>query len=308
MRASCCRTLLFFVGFLGLCPGLCVAQYDTASVFNLPIALDSFVVHSGFDVKAFILRMKTDTTFYKAFKNMRFVPYDAINDIKVLDKNDKASASLYSKTRQVYEHKCRSTKVLEEKTTGDLYKRNGDYNYYTAELYAYLFFASKPVCNETDIVGVSMNTRGKGQMEKYKFELKQLIFNPGAAIKGVPFMGDRESIFDPDEAEKYDFRIAREDHEGQECYVFRITPKKGYEHKALYNELTTWFRQSDYSIIARDYSLSYSTLVYDFDVNMKVRTKTINGKLYPTRIAYNGNWHILTKKRERVRFIIEVGY
>ncbi|MCD6013207.1 MAG: hypothetical protein K0Q79_3069 [Flavipsychrobacter sp.] len=283
-------------------------QYDTASVFKLPIQLDSFVVSSGFDVNAFIRRIKADTTFYKAFKNMRFVPYDAVNDIQVLDKNNRATATLHSKTRQIYESKCRSTKVIEEQATGDFYMRNGEYRYYTAELYAYLFFAKKPVCNETDIVAVSINTRGKGQMEKSKFELKQLIFNPGAPVKGVPFMGDRESIFDQDEAKKYDFKITSKNYDGQDCFVFRITPKKGYERKALYNELTTWFRQSDYSIIARDYSLSYSTLVYDFDVRMKVRTRNINGKLYPTRIEYDGNWHILTKKRERVRFTIDVTY
>ncbi len=283
-------------------------RYDTGSIFRVPVQLDSYVVKSGFDVSAFIRRMRADTTFFKAFKNMRFVPYAAINDIQVYGSNNKPIATLHSKTKQVYEQKCRSTKVMEEHATGDFYKKNGEYRYYTAELYAYLFFAAKPVCNETDIVATALNTRGKGQMEKSKFELKQLIFNPGAPVRGVPLMGDRESIFEQDEAEKYSFRITRESYEGQQCFVFRITPKKGYERKTLYNELTTWFRQNDYSIIARDYALSYSTLIYDFDVRMSVRTANIGGKLYPTRIGYDGNWHILTKKRERVKFSIEIDY
>src|SRR5258705_425745 len=82
----------------------------------------------------------------------------------------------------------------------------------------------------------------------------------------LPFMSDRASIFEPDEAEKYDFKIERAEYEGTPAYVFRITPKSGYEKKVLYDELTTWFRKADYSILARNYSLSYHTLVYDFDV------------------------------------------
>src|ERR1019366_6177144 len=121
----------------------------------------------------------------------------------------------------------------------------------------YLFFAKEPICNETDLVTSPDDARGKGQMEKNKYELKQLIFNPGSKVSSVPFMGDRVSIFEQGEAEKYDFKIAQEMYNGQECFVFKITPKSGYERKALYNNLTTWFRENDYSIVARDYSLSY---------------------------------------------------
>ncbi len=239
---------------------------------------------------------------------MRFVPYNAVNDIKAFDKEGALTASLHSNTKQNINKGCRTTEVLDQKTTGDFFKRNGDYNYYTAELYDYLFFAKEPVCNESEIVAGYMNVQGDGQKAKSEYQLKQLIFNPGAKVSGVPFMGDRASIFEQSEAEKYDFRIVQELYNGQECYVFRITPKPGYERKVLYNELTTWFRKSDYSILARNYSLSYHTLVYDFDVSMKVRTTQIGVKLYPTYIDYNGNWHIFTKKRERVKFSIAITY
>ena len=284
------------------------AQNDTGSMFKVPVQLDSIVVKSGFDINAFIRRVKNDTTFYKAFKSMHLVHYTAANDIKAYDKNNNISASLQSKTKQNIKNHCRTTQVLEQKVTGDMLKRNGDYNYYTAELFAYLFFAKDPVCNETDIVAGAMDDRGKGQMEKSKYQLKQLIFNPGAKVSGVPFMGDRASIFDEGEAEKYDFKVVQDMYDGQECFVFRITPKKGYERKVIYNELTTWFRKSDFTILARDYSLSYSTLVYDFDVRMKVRTKQINDRLYPVSIDYDGNWHVFTKKRERVIFSVVIDY
>ncbi len=282
--------------------------YDTVSIFREPVTMDTFVIRSGFDINAFIRRVRNDTTFYKSFRSMRLVSYNAVNDIAAYDKSGGVAASEHSTTRQEVVNGCRTTKVLEKKTTGDFYKRNSDYNYYTAELFAYLFLTKGTICRENDVVAGSMNEYGKGQMEKRTYELKQLIFNPGSKVSGIPFMSDRESIFDAGEAEKYNFSILRDLYEGQECYVFRITPKSSYEHKVIYNELTTWFRKSDYSILARDYSLSYHTWVYDFDVVMKVRTKQVGGKLYPTRIDYNGDWHVFTKKRERVKFSTEMTY
>lgn len=298
-------TLLFCIS---AATGCGAQQYDTASAFALPVQLDSFIVKSGFDINAFVRRVRTDTTFYKAFRNMRFVPYSSVNDIAIYDKHNQVAASQHSTTRQHIDNHCRSTELLEQHTTGDFLSRKGDYNYYTAELFAYLFFTKGRVCNEREWVGDYLTEQGSGQDEQRKYQLKQLIFNPGSKVSGIPFMGDRASIFDEDEAGKYDFRIMREMYGGQECYVFRILPKPGYERKVIYNELTTWFRKSDYSILARDYSLSYSTLVYDFNVRMRVRTKEIGKKLYPTSIDYDGNWHVFTRKRERVRFSVVVTY
>src|SRR5690606_14823624 len=116
-------------------------------------------------------------------------------------------ASLYSKTKQKRHNDCRSMDVLQENVTGDFYKRKKKYNYYTAELYAYLFFTEDSVCGEDDIVAGAMEVRDKGQLEKSKYQLKQLIFNPGSKVAGVPFMGDKAAIFDPDVAKLYDFQL-----------------------------------------------------------------------------------------------------
>ena len=121
-------------------------------------------------------------------------------------------------------------------------------------------------------------------------------------------MAGRQSIFEEDEARKYDFAITVSTYNGEDAYMFKITPKPAYRTRVIYNELTTWFRKSDYSIVARNYALSYHTLVYDFDVQMEVRLQPIAGKLYPTFIAYNGNWHVFTQKRERVKFTIDIDY
>lgn len=287
------------------------AQYDTASIFNVPIQMDTVVItaaRSGWDVQAFIRRIQTDTTFYKAFKSMNLVPYTATNDIRVYGKDNNIIASYYSITKQIRKNNCRSMQVVQQKTTGDFYKRNGDYRYYTAELYAYLFFTKGTVCNENDIVAGYLNERGQGSIEKSIYQLKQLIFNPGSKVSGVPLMGDKASVFDADQAPKYDFKLLSDTYDGQDCYVFKVTPKAGYEHDVVFNELTTWFRKSDYSIVARNYSLSYSTLLYDFNVSIQVRTQQIGNKLLPVSMDYDGNWHVISKKREHVKFSTRITY
>lgn len=271
--------------------------------------MDSFVVKSGFDVNAFIRRVKNDTTFYKAFRSMHLIPFTAQNSVEVYHKTKNTIvAAEYIETEQEINKKCRITKILKQSTSGNYIKRNGEYNYYTSSLFNYLFIPQNIVCNEDDVVNGRKYQPAKTKLEKNKEELKLLIFNPGSKVNGVPFMADRASIFEADEAKKYNFYITQATYEGHPCFVFKITPKEAYRHKVLYNELTTWFRKSDYSILSRHYSLSYSTLLYDFDVTMNVSTTSINGKLYPVHITYNGNWHIFTQKRERVKFDVNIKY
>lgn len=300
ISVCCCLLLLYCAHAQNL---------DTGSIFSQPVVMDTFVVHSGFDVNAFIRRVRNDTTFYKSFRSMHLVPYKADNDIVIFGKRRQDTiAGEHSITRQYRCSRCRITRFLERKERGNYRKRNGDLNYYTSELYASLFFSSDSVCNENDVVAGSLVQQDGSAIEVSKYRLKQLIFNPGARIHGIPFVADRASIFDQEEARKYDFHVSLQDYHGEPCFVFRITPKEAYKRKVIYNELTTWFRKKDYAIIARDYSLSYSTLVYDFDVTMSIRTSVIGNKIFPTYIAYDGNWHIFTKKRERAHFTALITY
>lgn len=287
-----------------------VAAQDT-SIFSLPIQMDEFVLKAsreGWDVEGFIRRVKEDTTFYKAFKTLRIIPYEAENDIRIFGKQTQIKASLYSRTRQQVKDGCRSMEVLEEKTTGNFYNKKKAYNYYTATLYAYLFFTPEPVCGESNIVAQAELTAGKGRIDHHKEQLKQLIFDPGSKVAGVPFSGNKAAIFEPEIAHMYNFKLLRTEYEGEDCYLFSAVPKETYRSQVVYNELSTWFRKSDYAIVARDYALSYKTLVYDFDVVMKVRLKEIDGHLLPVIISYTGNWHVALRKRERAAFTMKLMY
>lgn len=199
-------------------------------------------------------------------------------------------------------------KVLSEQHTGDFYDRKGAYNYYTATLFAYLFFTNTPVCNETNTVAGTEQFRGKGQLEKHKWQLKQLIFNPGSRVGGVPFAGKKAAVFESDLQARYTFQLTSAVLEGTDCWLFRATPKQGFEKDVIYNDLATWFRKSDFAIVARDYALSYKTIVYDFDVRMKVRLTSVRGELLPASVHYEGNWNVPFKRRERGQFTAKMIY
>jgi hypothetical protein len=287
-------------------------QAPDTSGFLPNVVIDEIVItNKQFKVDDFIRMVRNDTTFYKAFKTMRLVTYGAENNIKVYDKKGKnLRASLQSETKQIYRDGCRSMRVLEEQVTGDFYDKKGRYKYYTAELFASLFFTEGKICGENNIVKGSLNgeTKGKDGIEKRKAQLKQLMFNPGARISGVPFIGNKAAIFDPEIAQYYDFRIAQESKNGTLCYRFDAIPRAGHEDDVVIKKLITWFRTSDYSIVSRDYVLRYSNMAFDFDVAIHVDLQQIGQHLLPTFISYRGNWHVFTKSRERVNFTASFDY
>jgi hypothetical protein len=268
--------------------------------------LSEVIIRSNMNVARFIEQVKNDTTFYKAFRNLHLLGFTAWNDIRIRDKKGKIKASLRSKTLQERANGCRTMQVLDETTSGDFYEDDGSYNYYTAELYAGLFFTRGKVCGESNIVkGIDFRPRSKSGVAKHKEQLKMLFFNPGKRIPGIPFIGDKIDIFDPDRAELYDFTIDYGDYEGQSCYVFSIKSKKdlgGKKDRIVIDSMVTWFNVRTMEVMARNYDMSYSAGVYDFDVRMEVEMTKFGDYLVPKLLRYIGNWDVAFKKRERGLF------
>lgn len=50
------------------------------------VTLSEVIIRSGTDVRGFIQRVKEDTSFYKAFRNLRVLQFSAINDIRMMNK------------------------------------------------------------------------------------------------------------------------------------------------------------------------------------------------------------------------------
>lgn len=276
------------------------AQQDTVKVGEKIITLSGVVLQKDLDVPAFIERIKNDTSFYKAFRNLRVLQFNAINDIRMNNRKGKAIATLRSKTFQVRKNGCRQTHVSEADTTGNMFTASGDYNYYTAKMYASLFFAPQPVCGENNIVaGAEFSTKDKKGLEKHKEQLKMLFFNPGRRISGIPFISGKTPIYDDALADEYSMDISLEEFNGKNCYVFRQKVKPGRGNKVVVNEMNTWFNAEDMRIEGRNYSLSYKAGIYDFDVSMEVIMEQFEDLTLPRLIRYVGDWKAITKKRER---------
>jgi hypothetical protein len=268
------------------------------------VTLSEVVVRNNLDIAKFLQRIKNDTTFYKAFRTLHILGYTSLNDIRMMDKKGSVKASLESKTVQHIHGGCRTMETLQEKTTGDMYDAKKNFNYYTAELYAGLFLTKGKVCGENNIVkGVEHNTKSKSGIERHKEQLKMLFFDPGKKIPGIPFIGNKINIFDPDVAKNYDFSIDMTDYNGQDCYLFIVKAKNDLngsdKDNIVIDNITTWFNTKTMEIVGRNYDISYDAGVYDFDVHMEVQMTHFGTYLVPKTLYYNGTWDMVFKKRER---------
>ena len=282
------------------------AQDSVFSADGQKFTLTDAIVRNHFDYKDILNRIKQDTSFYKAFKTLRTIGYSSYNHIEMMDENNKMQASLNSKTRQNELGGCRTMDVLEEKVTGNLRNKNGEYNYTTPALYASLFFTKGSICGETNIVsGKNRKITGSG-IDKAKEQLKMLFFNPGKKIPGIPFVGNKLDLYDESAHELYDYKLDYVDYHGQLVYVFDVQPKTdlGFfaKDRVVVDQMTTWFNPKTLEVLGRNYSLSYKAGVYDFNVQMEVEMTYFNGQLVPKILRYKGNWDVIFKKRERGLF------
>lgn len=268
------------------------------------VTLSEVVVRNNLDISRFLQLIKNDTTFYKAFRTLRILSFTSLNDIRMMDKKKNVKASLQSKTIQHVRNGCRTMETMEEATTGNMYDNHKNFNYYTAQLYASLFFTKQEVCGENNIVkGVELSAKSKSGIEKHKEQLKMLFFDPGKKIPGIPFIGNKINIFDPDVAKNYDFSVDMTDYNGQDCYVFIVKAKddlsSSEKDNIVIDNITTWFNSKTMEIVGRNYDISYDAGVYDFDVHMEVQMTHFGSYLVPKTLYYNGTWDMVFKKRER---------
>ncbi len=262
------------------------------------IQLSEVVVRNNLDIDRFIEQVRNDTTFYKAFRNLRVLGFTSLNDIRMMDKKGRMKAALWSRTRQRVMNGCRTMKVLNDSSSGNFFERDGDYRYYTAALYASLFFTEGEVCGETNVVkDAARSVRSKRGIEKRKEQLKMLFFDPGKKIPGIPLMGDKMSIFGKEHMEDYNYSLEYVDYLEKPCYRFTIEAKDG--KGVVIDKMITWFDSRTMNIMARNYDLSYRAGVYDFDVHMEVQMTTFDQLIVPSTLRYRGTWDMAFKKRER---------
>ena len=294
--------------FLCLLSQAFAQQKDTlVSMGGRQVTLTPVVIRKGTNVPGFIKRVEDDSTFHKAFKNLRVLNYSSINDVRMFDKKGRVESSLYSKTRQWAANGCRVTNIMEEKIAGDYYGRSGEPNYYTGQLYSSLFFSKDTVCGQTNVISdVKRSIKGKKGLDKRKEQLKMLFFNPGKDIPGIPLMGNKVKVFDDKHSDLYDFKVDIDEYKGKTAYVFTLKIKEDLSFfkrdEVVIDEMTTWFDYNSFEVLERDYKMTYNAGVYKFNVNMHVEIDKIGNLLYPKLIRYDGSWGVMIKGSERGLF------
>ena len=284
-----------------------IFSQEDEKIYN-SIQLDPITIstQNEFDIKAFILRIKEDTTFYQAFKNLKYYPHKAIGNLWVYNKKEKEKAT---EKISVTQHLDKSYMWQERKTissSGKLRTKKGKYRFTTAEIYYDIFFPSDTISASTEIPNVKEESVGNSKKSKYIHDLKLMMFNPGEDISGVPIVGKKMSIFDNDMVEYYDYKVSIINFNGNECYQFSCIAKSEYkEYKTVIKYLTTIFNKETMAILNRTYSMRYKSILFQFDVEIHVTNKVENGIIHPVLIDYSGYWDIPFKTQETITFTIK---
>jgi len=284
-----------------------IGQKDTTfSFISSVVHIDSIFVSakSGFTAADFIEMVQTDSSFYQAFRNLRFADYSSTNDIQLVDKKNKIIASYKSTTKQKADGNCRRMSYHNEETTGNYYKKNRA-RYYTSKMYNRVFFTYGRKCEKSRYDSDKFTKEGADKTGSRIAELKKFIFSPGQRVD-VPFIGNRTAIFEEHMVPYYNYEIESRSYLNRyDCYVFKVTAKPEYldakSGKTIIKSLETYFDKETFNVIARNYTLAYFG-IFDFDVTMQVEVDKIGDYYFPIWIRYDGFFKVPTQKRETAVF------
>ena len=272
------------------------------------VQLDEVVIKASnegrFDKEDFIKKVREDTSFYQAFKNLRLYNYTYDGRLKVKTKDGNEKAELERKAKQHVQNGQRWVEIIDEKKKGKLQSRDGEYKYFTAAMFHYVFFPPDTAGVET----AGEENMGSNMQQRFYQKLKYLMFNPGSKIEGVPFVGHRLAVFDEGLRPYYDYFVSYGNcPSGGDCYIFtsKVKDSAEEESKPVIRELISYFDVETGKIMYRSYTMNLKSLLYDFDVKMEVNLKPFKDTTVPTSVVYSGWWNIPFKKAEYVDFDLQ---
>ena len=279
----------------------CQNIYDTALVDTIAIKYKK-----GFDVNDFIKMTIADTSFYRAFKNLKMYPHLSENKIEIFDKEWREIGKIKRDAKHYSDGSSGWIDIRQEKTNGKVYKKNGNHKYFTAEMYDKVFFETGkfPVNNSVKNSYSQEKMKGLSTKDKYYEKLKTFMFSPGTKVKGVPFIGKKLNIFSDKMIKNYDFTIEKTFFRDTiPCYKFSCLKKPNIpSSKVTITRLITFYDRRTMNIIARTYALKDVTPMFSFDMSMFIELKYDFDEYLPVTIKYNGQWNVPIKKGERIKF------
>ena len=275
---------------------------DTIRTITIDTPVANIKSHK-LNAQDFIDAVVTDTSFYKAFQNMKRYSFIAENRIFTYDKKNKVNGKIYRKINHITAGNAHKVEYLASRDSGNVVRKNGKYQLYTVEMFDYIFAnAYNSGFAKTDAAPGEL----KGKNAGYKAKLKALIFAPGRKITGIPFLSSKTEIFGPDMRQFYRYEFARGTYvDSIPVYRFKVIRKPSTaDDDTMIKEMTTIFDARNFQILGRYVDMKYSNMLFDFDVQMNIELNNFNGELLPTKITYQGNWDIPFHKEERASFLI----
>ena len=287
-------------------PVICFSQSKVAQ----SVMLDSVMitaVKDGFSVDEFIHYVKTDTTFYQGFKNLRYYNHDFHSELKVLKGNGDIVGFLYREGKYSISNNLLTVSVDSSYNEGKIYNKKGKYRYYTPEFFDEIFFPK-------DTISVTKNARNrkkeiKNENEQNEQDAKTIVFNIGSANveTGNSKKKKKLAVFDIDMQKYYDYLISQEIfRDTLECYSFTVRMKEGLDNKdeeqVLIRELVSYFDKKTFNVMYRKYIMTYRYWLIDLDITIEVFMDYELDVLIPSYIHYDGYWDIPFSKPEYAEF------
>lgn len=291
-------TVPFLSGFSQVVPRF---NPDTIKTIQLDSTVN--ITAERLSVETFIRAITTDTSFYQAFRNMKKHAFTAENSIYTYDKKNRVNGKMYRKIKR--NAKAPWITTLSKLDTGQIFKKNGKYELYTAEMFDYIFM------NAYQSAYTSGSAMGKAADKNagYKDKLKTLIFSPGRPVKGLPFIGNKTEIFTANMRQYYDYTFYSGTYmDSIPVYRFKVTVKpdlnKWTKDGLMIKELTTIFDKRDFEILGRYVDMKYSNMLFDFDVQMNIEMQYFGEEKLPSKVSYQGGWNVPLKKPERASVLV----
>lgn len=274
------------------------------------VVLDSVMitaVKDGFSVEEFIHYVKTDTTFYQGFKNLRYYNHDFHSDLKVLKKSGEVLGSLFRSGKYAITNEQLVVHIDSTFDDGKIFNRKGEYRHYTPEFFDEIFFPK-------DTIAVTKYARSgekeiEDENEQNEEDAKTIVFSIGSGDVETGNSKNKKKleVFDIDMQQYYDYLISQEIFQDSiECYSFTVRMKEGLEKKeeeqVLIRELVSYFDKQTFNVMYRKYVMSYRYWLIDLDVSVEVYMDYADSELVPSYVHYNGFWDIPFAKPEYADF------
>ncbi|WP_316835702.1 hypothetical protein [Pedobacter nutrimenti] len=299
------RLLLLSIGLMAMVKANSqeIKRFNPDTIQTIQLDSTVNITARRLSVQTFIDAVTTDTSFYRAFREMKKYGFIAENRIYTYDKKNKVNGRIFRKIR----HNTTAPRLeyLVKQDTGRVYKKNGKYQLYTVEMFDYIFMNAY----QSEFSDESFGGKAEGSNASYKDKLKTLIFSPGRPVKGLPFIGSKTEIFTPNMRQYYDYTFYSGTYlDSIPVYRFKVSIKpdlSGWTKDGLMiKELTTIFDKRNFEILGRYVDMKYSNMLFDFNVQMNIEMSYFGEVKLPSKISYQGNWNVPLKKEERASVLV----